>query len=222
MQRNIDLELMILKKMIVEMGQSVEKAVEEATQALIEKKTERLDQVRLLENKINAFHLEVDEKCLKIIASQSPLAADLRLILAILKINSDLERMGDQAMNISYNVRDYLKRGSLPQAAKISDMAKNVRKMINDSLEAFLRGDVELSEKVLLQDDAVDAGKNQMFRDLIVEMKQDPNCVENALDLILISRNLERLGDHATNIAEDVIFASTGRDIRHGGYQPAE
>lgn len=217
MQRNIDIELEKLKLTVVSMGKAVELAVDDVTRALIDRKPDTLDDVGVLETEINSHHLSVDEKCLKIIASQSPLAADLRLILAILKINSDLERMGDQAMNTSYLVRDYLLGEPLPkQANQIELMAKNVKKMVNDCLSAFLNSDVELSEKVMLQDDAVDEAKNSLFKDLVQEMKQSPVKVENAMNLILISRNLERLGDHATNIAEDVIFASTGKDIRHG------
>ena len=216
MQRQIDHELNALRSMILEMGSAVEKALEEATQGLIERDTTRLEKVRAIEDRVNHFHIEVDEKCLKIIASQSPLAADLRLILAIIKINSDLERMGDQAMNISYNVKDYLTKPILSQATQITEMSRVVRKMVTDSMEAFIRNDILLSEDVLRQDDTVDAAKHAMFRELVSLMKRSPESVDGAVDLLLISRNLERLGDHATNIAEDVIFASTGRDIRHG------
>jgi phosphate transport system protein len=218
MQRQIDHELNKLRSVILSMGQAVESAVEEATEGLIERDPERLKKVREYEDRINGYHLEVDELCLKLIAQQSPLAADLRMILAILKINSDLERMGDQAMNISLNVRDYLGKDPLPEAATIASMAHTVRKMVRDAMDAFVKGDVTLSEQVLLQDDVVDEAKRSSFRRLIEVMKQDSRQVEGAVDLMLVSRNLERLGDHATNIAEDVIFASTGKDIRHGGF----
>jgi phosphate transport system protein len=219
MQRQIDHELNKLRAVILSMGQAVESAVEEATEGLIERDLERLKKVREYEDRINAYHLEVDELCLKLIAQQSPLAADLRMILAIIKINADLERMGDQAMNISLNVRDYLAKDPLPEAATIASMAHTVRKMVRDAMEAFVKGDLTLSEQVLLQDDVVDEAKRTTFRRLIEVMKQDGTQVEGAVDLMLVSRNLERLGDHATNIAEDVIFASTGKDIRHGGFQ---
>jgi len=218
MQRKIDGELDALRSTILSMGEAVEKAVAEATGGLIERNASRLDQVRAIENQINAFHLEVDEMCLKMIASQSPLAADLRMILAIIKINSDLERMGDQAMNISYNVRDYLTKDPLPHATKIGAMAERVKTMIREAMEAFVKGDQKLSEAVLLQDDEVDACKDETFRELVEVMKKNPLSVDAAVDLMLVSRNLERLGDHATNIAEDVIFASSGKDVRHGGF----
>jgi phosphate transport system protein len=222
MHRQIDNEVNELRRLILSMGEAVEKAVEEATQALCERNAARCDNVRAIEDSVNQHHLEVDEKCLKIIASQSPLAADLRLILAIVKINSDLERMGDQAMNISYNVRDYLSKDRLEADMRIMAMAATVRKMVRDSMEAFVKNDVKLSEQVLLQDDEVDEGKNATFRELVALMKVEPQSVDAAVDLMLVSRNLERLGDHATNIAEDVIFASTGKDIRHGGYKPGD
>jgi phosphate transport system protein len=222
MHRQIDNEINDLRALILSMGEAVEKAVEEATQALCERNPSRCDKVRAIEDSVNQHHLEVDEKCLKIIASQSPLAADLRLILAIIKINSDLERMGDQAMNISYNVRDYLSKDQLKADVRIMAMAATVRKMVRDSMEAFVKNDVKLSEHVLLQDDEVDEGKNATFRELVALMKVEPQSVDAAVDLMLVSRNLERLGDHATNIAEDVIFASTGKDIRHGGYKPGD
>jgi phosphate transport system protein len=220
MQRQIDVELNALRATIFSMGEAVERALDEATGGLLERKPERLEHVRSIENQINAFHLEVDEKCLKIIAAQSPLAADLRMILAIIKINADLERMGDQAMNISYNVRDYLTKAPLEQEARIGEMAKTVKKMVRDAMEAFMKRDTLLSEKVLMQDDEVDTGKHETFKALVVLMKQNPENVEAAVDLMLVSRNLERLGDHATNIAEGVIFASSGKDIRHGGFVP--
>lgn len=218
MQRHIDQEIQALKGMIHSMGTAVEKSVEEAFAALTDRDPNHIHQVRALEDAINRYHLEVDEKCLKIIASQSPLAADLRLILAIIKINSDLERMGDQAMNISLNLKDYLTHKPLQLDGAIQSMATAVKKMVRNSLDAFVSHDVAMSEAVLKEDDAVDEMKRVMFKDLIALMKQDGGNVDSAIDLLLISRNLERLGDHATNIAEDVIFASTGKDIRHGGF----
>lgn len=218
MQRQIDIELSTLRNVILAMGAAVEKAIEEATEGLITRNPERLDNVLEFESEINSYHLEVDEICLKIIASQSPLAADLRMILAIIKINSDLERMGDQATNISYNVRDYLKKPALAHEKVILQMSVLVRKMVRDAMEAFIKNDVQLSEKVLLQDDDIDSAKHDTFKTLVALMKVEPQSVDAAVDLLLISRNLERLGDHATNIGEDVIFASTGKDIRHGGF----
>ncbi|MGZ3737660.1 MAG: phosphate signaling complex protein PhoU, partial [Bdellovibrionota bacterium] len=194
-----------------------EQAVEFATQALIQRQPGMFKQVHELEARINREHMEVDESCLELLARQSPLAADLRLVIAILKISTDLERMGDQAVNIAYNAKDYLEGEPIKELVDIPKMAAEVKSMVRDALDAFVRQDRKLAEEVLLKDDTVDNLKDKVFHELVQYMSKNPTNIERALDLILIARNLERLGDHATNIAEDVIFAVTGDDIRHGG-----
>lgn len=217
MHRHFEDELKNLKEQILTMGGHVESAVEAATQALIQRKPEMFKKVYDLEAKINREHIEVDEVCLQLLARQSPMAADLRLVIAVLKISTDLERMGDQAMNIAYNAKDYMENEPIKELIDIPKMAAEVRSMVRDSLDAFVRQDSELANDILKRDDIVDALKDKIFQDLIAFMTNNSSRVEQALDLILIARNLERLGDHATNIAEDVIFAVTGNDIRHGG-----
>jgi len=217
MHRHFETELKDLKEQILAMGGHVEQAVESATQALIQRQPALFKLVHELEAKINREHMEVDESCLELLARQSPLAADLRLVIAILKISTDLERMGDQAVNIAYNAKDYLEGEPVKDLVDIPRMAIEVKAMVRDALDAFVRQDRKLAEDVLLKDDTVDSLKDKVFRELIGYMSANPTNVERALDLILIARNLERLGDHATNIAEDVIFAVTGDDIRHGG-----
>jgi phosphate transport system protein len=219
MQRQFETELKNLKEQILAMGGHVEEAVEVATQALLQRKPESLKKVHELESKINREHIEVDESCLQLLARQSPLAADLRLVIAILKISTDLERMGDQAVNIAYNAKDYMQGDPIKDLVDIPRMATEVRAMVRDALDAFVRQDNDLARKVLEKDDVVDALKDKVFQDLITFMSNNPTKVGQALDLILIARNMERLGDHATNIAEDVIFASTGKDIRHSKSQ---
>lgn len=216
MQRHFEQELKNLKEQILEMGSHVEEAVEAATQALIQRQPQMFKRVHELESKINREHIEVDESCLQLLARQSPLAADLRLVIAVLKISTDLERMGDQAVNIAYNAKDYMEGEPIKELVDIPKMAAEVRAMVRDALDAFVRQDGNLAREVLKKDDQVDALKDKVFQDLIQFMTSNPSRVEQALDLILIARNLERLGDHATNIAEDVIFAVTGQDIRHG------
>ncbi len=216
MQRHFEQELKNLKEQILEMGSHVEEAVEVATQALIQRQPQMFKRVHDLESKINREHIEVDESCLQLLARQSPLAADLRLVIAVLKISTDLERMGDQAVNIAYNAKDYMESDPIKELVDIPKMAAEVRAMVRDALDAFVRQDGALAKEVLKKDDVVDALKDKVFQDLIQFMTLNPTRVEQALDLILIARNLERLGDHATNIAEDVIFAATGQDIRHG------
>lgn len=199
------------------MGGHVEEALDQAMTALLAKDVNKFGRVHEIEKKINQEHINVDVACMDLLAKQGPVAKDLRLILSIIKINTDLERMGDQSVNIAYTGKDYLGRGSLEQVKLVHKMGNDVKAMVKESLDCFVRADVELARKILLMDDTVDELKANVFNELLSHMKSHPNDVEAALDLILIARNLERLGDHATNIAEDVIFAFTGRDVRHGG-----
>ncbi len=215
MDRSIDSGLSRLKDKLLRMGGIVEHAIEEATQGLVEARIDRFEKVHHLEKEINHLHKEVDEDCLHLLAKQSPLAKDLRTILAIIKINTDLERIGDQAVNIAQNASRYLQSAPLKPLIDIPRMADEARTMVRESLAAFVTTDLKLAGEVMLRDDTVDAMKEQIFRELLTYMMGDPKNIEQALTLILISRNLERVGDHATNIAEDVIFIGTGKDVRH-------
>ena len=218
MERAIDNQIEDLKKMILLMGGHVEKSLAQATAALLSRDLAMFDTVHAIEQLINEDHIKVDNACMNILAKQGPVAKDLRLIISVLKINNDLERMGDQAVNISYTGKDYL--GRAPIQAQLNDiqkMSEIAGRMVKGSLDSFVRGDVEQARKILLMDDEIDGLKNKVFKEATVHMKSQSQDVEAGLDLILIARNLERLGDHATNIAEDVIFAVTGKDIRHGG-----
>lgn len=216
MQRFFDQEFGSLKKQILEMGAAVEKAVECAIRGLIERNEDAFRQVHIYESRINQFHMSIDEACMKVLARQSPMASDLRLVLGCIKINSDLERMGDQAVNISHCGVRYLSELPLKPLVDLPKMAEEVKRMVREALDAFVRQDQDLAKAVVVHDDVVDRYKNTIFRELIEIMKSKPETVERAMDLILISRNLERIGDHATNIAEDVIFVASGVDIRHG------
>lgn len=217
MERSIDSKMEELKRLILVMGGHVERALSEVVTALMTRNTTAFGQVHDIEKKINEGHIAVDNACLAMLAKQGPVAKDLRLILSIIKINTDLERMGDQCVNIAYTGKDYLERAPLADLTDITRMSEVVRIMVKESLDCFVRGDIELAKKILLMDDEVDGLKNKVFQDHLRHMKKCSDDVEACLDLILVARNLERLGDHATNIAEDVIFAFTGKDVRHGG-----
>jgi phosphate transport system protein len=218
MERQVDSQIDQLKNLILSMGGHVEKALDEAVQALIHRKMDGFKGVHTIEERINADHIKVDLACMTFLAKQGPVARDLRLIISIIKINADLERMGDQCVNIAHTGKDYLMRkpvaGNLPDIEKMSEL---VGKMVKRSLDSFVREDEKQAQEILLMDDEVDGLKTKVFRDLTDYIKQNPDNTDAALDVILIARNLERLGDHATNIAEDVIFVSTGKDVRHGG-----
>lgn len=218
MERAIDTQIEDLKKMILLMGGHVEKSLTQATLALLSRDQSLFEEVHAIEKLINEDHIKVDNACMNILAKQGPVAKDLRLILSVIKINNDLERMGDQAVNISYSGKDYLGRKPIQsQLNDIQKMSEIAGRMVKGSLDCFVRGDVEQAKKILLMDDEIDGLKNKVFKDSVAHMKAHSDDVDAGLDLILIARNLERLGDHATNIAEDVIFAFTGKDVRHGG-----
>ncbi|HKD54524.1 MAG TPA: phosphate signaling complex protein PhoU, partial [Steroidobacteraceae bacterium] len=164
---------------------------------------------------LNSLHIEIDNRCFKMLALHQPMATDLRAIVAGVKINTDLERVGDLAVNIAEAVRRYLLHPPVKQLIDIPRMAEIAQRMLRDALDSFVRRDVDLAQSVLNEDDKLDALKTQVFRELLTYMLQDPSTIEPGLDLILISRHLERIGDHATNIAEDVIFMVSARDVRH-------
>ena len=223
MQRHFDQDFNALKEQILEMGFAVEKAIDHAIKGLLNEKGDRkfedFNQVQAFEEKINRFHMEIDDHCLRILAKQAPLASNLRLVLATVKINADLERMGDQAVNIAHSARHLFSafNGKLP--ADLLIMTQEVKSMVRKALDAFVRQDTELAHAVVMHDDVVDGLKQQVFQQMIKQMSADVTTVQQSMDLILISRNLERLGDHATNIAEDVIFVVSGVDIRHSPRQ---
>lgn len=216
MDRAIDSQLEDLKKLTLEMGGLVEKALTIVSTGLLKKELTQLREVMHIEGLINDLQIKIDNECLQVLAKQGPVAKDLRLILSIIKINTDLERMGDQCVNVSHISRELIERGFSNSLQDIEDMLGSVTKMVKASLDSFVKMDANIAKQVLNMDDEVDNYKKKINQHSIQMMKTDVNSLQDHLDFILIARNLERLGDHATNIAEDVIFAFTGKDIRHG------
>jgi len=178
-----------------------------------------IERVLTGDDPVNRLHVEIDGRCFTLLALFQPMAADLRTIVAAVKINTDLERVGDLAVNIAQAAARYATHPPVKKLIDIPLMAEIAQNMLRDALDAFVRRDVDLAQHVLDEDDRLDALKTQIFRELLTYMLQDPATIEPALDLILVSRNLERIGDHATNIAEDVIFIVSARDVRHPGAQ---
>ena len=211
----LEISLRGLQEELLGMAGNVERAIELATEALLEWNPSKIPHVFEVEKKINKAHRDVDDGCVKLLALHQPMAVDLRLIVASLKINTDLERMGDQAVNIAHNAARYLKAAPLKPLVDLPKMSHDARTMVRDSIDAFVNRSEAAARDILVRDDAVDAYKNKIFRDVLEHLKQSPGDIEQGLNIILIARNLERIGDHATNIAEDVIFAITGEDIRH-------
>ena len=208
-------QLATLKERLLVMGGLAEERVRAIMEALVERDLSLVERVQAGDEPLNQLHIEIDDRCFKLLALHQPMAADLRAIVSAVKINTDLERVGDLAVNIAEAVRRYLHHPPVKKLIDIPRMAEIAQKMLRESLDAFVRRDVELAQGVLNQDDLLDTLKTQVFRELLTYMLQDQTKIEPALDLILISRHLERIGDHATNVAEDVIFMVSARDVRH-------
>src|SRR3954466_7177984 len=204
-----------LRSRLLRMGGLAEQAVDRACQAYIDRDLVRCHLVLEGESLINAAERDIDEQAFDLLAMQQPMAVDLRFILAVTKIISDLERVGDQAVNIAERVMDLVE---LPQAdlpVDIPRMAAAVSAMVRRSLESFIEGKAELAQAVLEMDNVIDRMKDEAFIVLVKSMNEHPEPTRQALDALLVARNLERVADHATNIAEDVIFWVRGADVRH-------
>jgi len=213
--RHFQEELEALKNRLLEMGGMAEEEVRLAVKGLVDRDHDLIDRVLVGDQPINSLHIEVDNRCFTLLALYQPMAADLRTIVAAVKINTDLERVGDLAVNIAEAARRYAMHPPVKKLIDIPRMAVIAQTMLRDALDAFVRGDVQLAQRVLDEDDRLDDLKTQIFRELLTYMLQDPSTIEPALDLVLVSRHLERIGDHATNVAEDVIFIVSARDVRH-------
>ena len=213
--RHFQAELEQLKARLLEMGGLAEEQVRLAVKGLVDRDRDLIARVLDGDGPLNALHIEVDNRCFMLLALYQPMAVDLRAIVAAVKINTDLERVGDLAINIAEAARQYVGHVPVKKLIDIPRMAAIAQGMLRDALDAFVRRDTELAQHVLNEDDALDSLKTQIFRELLTYMLQDPTTIEPALDLILVSRHLERIGDHATNVAEDVIFMVLAKDVRH-------
>ncbi len=215
MKRKYSKELTHLKEMILRMGGLAETMTHRAIQALVERKREPLEEVREMEQQVDRLHIDIDEIALGMIALRQPTATDLRFITAAMKINTDLERIGDQAINIVEKAEELLGVPPVKPLIDIPRMAEIAKEMLKAALDAFVKGDVESAYRTIDRDDAVDQLKDQVFRELLTFMMADASTIARSMDLILVSRHLERIADHATNICEDVIFMVKGKDVRH-------
>ena len=215
-------ELEALQGRLLEMGGLAEERVRAAVQGLVSRDASLFGKVLLGDEPINQLHIEVDNRCFRLLALHQPMATDLRAIVAAVKINTDLERVGDLAVNIAEAGMRYISHPPVKQLIDIPQMGAIAQTMLRDSLDAFVKRDTALAHQVLNEDDRLDSLKTQVFRDLLTYMLKDQGTVEPSLDLILVSRHLERIGDHATNIAEDVIFMVSALDVRHHPPTPVE
>ena len=206
-----------LRDRLLRMGGLAEQAIARAIEAYRTRDSKYCQMVLTGENDINEAEREIDELALDLLAMQQPMAVDLRFIIAVVKINADLERVGDQTVNIAQRVLDLISEPEVQLPVDIPRMAESVSTMVQRSLESFLDGRAEVAEAVLQMDNIVDRMKDEAFVVLVQRMISDPDSARAALNVLLITRALERIADHATNIAEDVIFWVRGADVRHGG-----
>jgi len=213
--KTFDLELKELKEKLLYEGGLVEKAIQNAIKALLERNSEIAKKVIEDDDVINAREVEVDEYCLKLLALRQPAARDLRFITTAIKINYDLERIGDMAVNICERVQEINQESQLKPYIDLPKMSEIVQLMVKESLDAFVHENIELAWKVTRDDEQVDQLLDQIFRELLTYMMQDPKTITRAARLLFISKYLERMADHAVNIAELVIFMVEGKIIRH-------
>jgi phosphate transport system protein len=215
MQRHFHEELDALKQTLLAMGALVEDQIRRVMRALVERDEALARDVIERDHQVNAYDVEVDEKCVELLARYQPAASDLRFLTTAMKIVTDLERIGDQAVNIAQRALELNREPQLKPYIDLPRMAAKSQQMVKDSLDAFVARDAGLARDVCVRDSEVDALKEQVFRELLTFMMGDPKTIARALHLILVSRFLERVADHATNIAEMVVYMIEGKIVRH-------
>jgi phosphate transport system protein len=217
MTKHLLRDLEHLKKQILLIGSMVEDAILKATSALLERKAALAEEVARGDDAIDVREVAVEEECLKILALHQPVAIDLRFLVTALKVNNDLERMGDLAGNIASRVLELLRLDPFRMPPEFRAMVDTVRQMVHDCLDALVNSDVAIAQRVLAADESVDRVHRQMFRHVQTEIRRDLGCLEAAINTLSVSRYFERIADQCTNIAEDVIFLVEGEIVRHRG-----
>ena len=208
-------ELSAVKVRLLTMSGEAEAALGLAVEALLERDAEKARRVIENDRTIDNMEMEVEEQCINLLALQQPMARDLRMLTSALKIANDLERVGDHAVNIAQSAERLAEARAIAPEPEIVEMARLSREMLSDALEAFIRGDAQGGRDVCLRDDKVDALHRSVFRILLTHMMEDPHTISTGMELFLVSRNLERVADLATNIGEDVVFLVEGKSIKH-------
>jgi phosphate transport system protein len=209
-------QLCVLKDKLLLIGHKAETAIADATRALIERKPSLAQQVIDNDDQVDQLELEIDDLCFEMLALDQPVASDLRFITTAMKIVADIERIGDNGVNIARRALEILHEPELKPIIDVPVAAAAAQRILKESLDAFVEGDAELAKRVIEGDRYIDDVCEQMLRELLTYMFEDPSTITRALRLIFVARNLERVGDHAANIAEMVIFLVEGQDIRHG------
>ena len=217
--RHFSVELEELNQKLLQMGGLVESAIHRSIRSLIEQDRDLAEEVIRDEPQINRMEMEIDGLATRLLALRQPVARDLRLLTAALKINTDLERIGDLAVHVAERSLSLMHHPLVKPMTDIPKMASLVQSMLLTCLDAFVQGNSDLAYSVLLSDDEVDKLRDAVYAELLQIMERDPSVLTAAIDLLFVARNLERIGDHATNIAEDVVFLIKGIDVRHHAKQ---
>jgi phosphate transport system protein len=215
--RHFETELDKLKECLVRMAGKAEEQVGMAVQSLLERDIETAQRVVELDREVDQLELQIDNQAISLLALQQPMARDLRFITMAMKISNDLERVGDHAVNIAHALEYIVDTPPLPQLPEIEEMSGICTEMLADALDAFVRSDAELAHSIGRRDDRVDELHENVFRIVLTHMMEDPRKIGAGIDMILVSRNLERIADLATNVAEDVVFMVEGQSIKHRG-----
>jgi phosphate transport system protein len=217
MERHFEVQLQAVRERLLAMGSLAETMIHKSVRALVDRDAGLVEAVLAHEEEMDLLCIEIDDRCFTLLALQQPMASDLRFLVGCIKINSDLERIADQAVSIALRARSLLAQPELKPLIDIPRMARLAQDMVRRALDAFVRRDPDLARGVIEGDDEVDGLRDQVFRELLTFMMEDAHTIPRALALILISRNLERIADHATNVAEDVIYIVRGEDVRERG-----
>ena len=213
--RHLHTQLSSIRDQLMHMGGQVEAMIASATRALVERDEALVAEVIALDTRVDRLEVDIDEACHSVLARNQPTAVDMRFLVAVMKITADLERMGDSAVNIVQAARQLNREPPLERTLDLRRQSELVQAMVRESLDAFVRRDAVLATKVCKADDEVDDLYKRIFGELMEMMTSEPLTVTRAVHLLLIARNLERIADHATNVAEDVVYYVEGRDIRH-------
>ncbi len=215
MDRHFDEELHKVKKDLLEMASLVEESITKSLEALKKQDIKMASEIQEIDHQIDKFEIAIEEQCIELIARHQPVGADLRFLIGVIKMNNDLERMGDHAVNIASYITYLIEQPRIKSVSNIWSMAREVKEMLNDSVKSFMDNDATRAQKVCERDSVVDEMRDETIRILLTYMLEQPETIGSAIPLLLVAKNLERIADLSTNICEDVIYIAQARVIKH-------
>ena len=215
MDRHFDEELQKVKKSLLEMASLVDESITKALEALKNRDLKMASEVKEIDHRIDRFEIAIEDQCVELIARHQPVGTDLRFLIGVIKMNNDMERMGDHAVNIAGSVAFLIEQPRIKPVSNIWSMVVEVKKMLNDSVKSFMNNDAEMAQQVCERDNVVDEMRDETMRILLTYMLEQPDKIGSAIPLLLVAKNLERIADLATNICEDVIYIAQARVIKH-------